>query len=195
MNKFFKILLICGFILMQEVNGFCAQSENSANLLTVKIKYYGNYVEKVYEPFPGTKPIKLPTEISSWPGDFYDPPDVVEVKIEVQNNSSFSLNNVIFDSSLRYKVGKLIEDDNGIDIEKSKNGIKWLDYFFTKSYTIKSIKPKETVIVNIMNLNLIKDLDIFYKTKDRPWQCETKVRFIRPKASQIFSRILSIDLI
>lgn len=83
---------------------------------------------KKYFPTPGiSEDVKnFPLEIDFYPGDFYDPvPDLIIIKLEVNNPSQKEVHDVTVGALVRYQCGKLISTGERIDVDQSKKGSQW----------------------------------------------------------------------
>ena len=187
------IFFICLAILLY--SGFCFAQNNPPQIEIVKVSYLGDFINKPYEPMPGEEPIQLPVEIDSWPGSFYYPPDVIEVMVELRNNSKKIIRNVVLNAKIRYKVGKLLFDSDGIDVTKSMSTSKWMNYSFDKNISIKVIDPLSSIKISVGRIELEKDMDMYEKNKERQWACETRLVTIKPTKSNIMTKVLPIEVI
>jgi hypothetical protein len=183
------VMFVCVCILILSIS-FAQKKDTNISIIVSNIIYLGDFVNKQYEPMPGEPPVKLPIKINSWPGNFYDPPDVIKVEAIIKNNSKLVLKNVIVNIKVRYKAGKEYNNKDGIDVEKSKANSKWLNNFIiNKDVTIKSLAALQSTRIQLVTINLEKDMEVFEKKGERPWECETRIALKNNSSKYLVKKI------
>lgn len=184
---FFVIIICIGF------GSNCVLSTYNRALYVSNIKYYGKYIKKAYEPMPGEEPRQFPFEMVSWPSDFYDPPNVIEIKANIVNQAGVMAKDVIIELKVWYFLGKLIEDEEQIFIEESKKNCTWKKQI-EKTLILKTIFAKKSSSIKIAEINLENELDMFEEKGLRPWAIKTQVSIRKPKGNTL-SKVFSVDVI
>lgn len=193
---FFTHIAIIAIILIFSLGMYIIESNSNKyekeSITVEKIIYLAKFLNKQYEPMPGEEPLKMPIEVTSWPGEFYDPPDVIEVVAELKNNSDITIKSLELNTKIRYKVGKIIGTEDSIDVEKSKLYSMWLNYM-EKIVKVDLILPHSITHVKIGEIFLEKDMQQFSSNNERPWECETIVNISNQKIS--VTNVLPIEVI
>jgi hypothetical protein len=165
-------LVLWFLIILQFTLSSCYAVSNNVN---PKIMYMASFTEKKYEFIPPEKPLKFPVEISSWPGEFHEGPDTIDVFFEFTNSTKKKQRNIKVDVLVEINAGKIINSDGEIDVEKSKKVSKYLKYF-SKEMVVKQLAPGGKIKVNLKRIMLRKIMNKYIDKNENIWEIKTTLK-------------------
>lgn len=133
--------------------------------------------------------VKLPAKIKEWlANELFDiPPEEIIVKGRIKNSGT-RVEKEKFDVEIRFKVSKIVNNENGeMNIEKSERNKYWDTKIINKKIEVENIKSGKIGEYELFKLDLTK-MHYEYVSKDiYPWLCE--VMIINEKKEKIIKNI------